>query len=134
MLYSILADLIVALHVCYVSFVVIGQILIWLGIPLRWRWIRNPWFRCSHLVAMLIVGLEAAFGIECPLTRWEAQLRTLAGETVAEGSFIGRWLHAAIFVNVDPALLETLHILFAVLVFATFIFWPPSFARRASKR
>lgn len=134
LVYSILADLIVALHVGYVSFVVIGQLLIWIGIPFRWRWIRNPWFRCTHLATMLIVGLEAAFGIECPLTRWEAQLRTLAGETVSEGTFIGRWLHAAIFVSVDPAMLEKLHILFAILVLATFLFWPPVFSRRHSKQ
>jgi hypothetical protein len=128
-LYSILADLIVAVHAGYVGFVVIGQLLIWAGIAFKWKWVRGFWFRTAHLIAMLIVGLEAACGFECPLTTWEAQLRDLAGGTVAEGSFVGRLLHGAIFVNVDPALLEILHILVALLVLATFIFWPPSFRR-----
>ncbi len=132
MLYSILADLIVAIHVCYVSFVVIGQLVIWLGLILKWRWIRNPWFRCTHLIAMLIVGVEAIFDIECPLTAWEAYLRNLAGETVSEGSFVGRCLHSIIFVNVNTNVLEGLHIFCAILVLATFILRPPSFSRRSA--
>lgn len=33
--YSLLADAIVAVHVAYVSYVVIGQLLIWWGLMLR---------------------------------------------------------------------------------------------------
>ena len=125
MIYSVLADFIVALHCCFVGFVVIGQIFIWIGVVLQWRWIRNPWFRISHLLAILVVGLEAVGHIACPLTVWEHQLRELAGQPIEKSSFIGRLLHAAIFVNVDSTTLDRLHIVFALLVLGTFLLWPP---------
>jgi Protein of Unknown function (DUF2784) len=129
MFYSVLADLIVAVHCGYVAFVVLGQLLIWAGIGFRWKWVRNLKFRVIHLIAMLIVGLEAVFDIECPLTAWEAQLRNLAGQEASVGSFVGRCLHSAIFVNVDARILQGLHIGCALLVLATFIFFPPRMRR-----
>jgi hypothetical protein len=128
--YNLLADWVVAIHVLYVSFVVLGQLLIWVGLPLRWRWVRNPWFRCVHLVMMTIVGVEAVFDITCPLTRWEANLRQLAGQTTSGDSFLGRMLHDMIFVDVAPGVLAGLHVLFAVAVLATFVLTPPAFRNR----
>jgi hypothetical protein len=130
MIYNALADLIVAFHFAFVGFVVIGQLLIWIGVARHRRWVRSPAFRISHLVAILIVGLEAVGRLDCPLTVWEAQLRQSAGNTVEESSFLGRWLHAAIFVDVDPAVLNSIHICFALLVLATFILWPPTVRSR----
>jgi hypothetical protein len=125
MAYGLLADLIVAVHVAYVSYVVFGQLLIWLGLVLRWRWIRNPWFRWTHLVMMLIVGAEAALHIECPLTRWENVLRGWAGQPLSGESFVGRLLHDLIFVNWPPWVVDGLHILFALVVLGTFVLAPP---------
>jgi hypothetical protein len=125
LLYRTLADLIVAIHVGYVSFVVFGQFAIWIGLLLRWRWIRNMWFRSIHLLMIVIVGLEAAFGITCPLTRWEAELRALGGQEVAGDSFLGRLLHNLIFVDLPPAVIAGMHIAFALLVLGTFVLWPP---------
>src|SRR5262249_2616892 len=90
---AFLADVLVAIHVAYVSFVVLGMAAILLGTLLKWKWVRNPWFRVSHFVAIVIVALEAIFGIACPLTVWEDQLRRSAGQTVAGGTFVGRLLH-----------------------------------------
>jgi hypothetical protein len=128
--YSLLADVVVGVHVLYVSFVVLGQILIWVGLPLRWRWVRNPWFRRFHLVMMTVVGVEAVFDITCPLTRWEADLRRLAGQAASAESFLGRMLHDLIFVNVSPNVLAGLHVTFAVVVLATFVLAPPRSFRR----
>ena len=133
MIYRVLADFIVALHFSFVGFVVLGQMLIWGGVARGWGWVRNPWFRILHLLAIMIVGLEAIGGINCPLTIWELRLRQLAGQSVEEGSFIGRWLHAAIFLDVDPAILNSLHVGFALLVLATFLLWPPTFRRRVHR-
>ena len=47
-----LADVIVAAHVAYVSFVVLGVPTILLGWVCGWRWVRNPWFRYAHLGAI----------------------------------------------------------------------------------
>ncbi len=131
--YGILADAIVAVHVAYVSYVVLGQLAIWLGLALRWRWVRNPWFRWTHLVMMTIVGLEAALNIECPLTRWESGLRELAGEPVSGESFVGRLLHNVIFVDWSAWVVNCLHIAFALLVLGTFVLAPPAPFRRSVK-
>jgi len=129
MLYSLLADAIVAVHSCFVGYVVIGQILIWIGVACRLGWVRNPWFRSTHLLAILIVALEAFGDMECPLTTWEFELRRLAGQPLERASFIGRCLHAAIFVDVNPVLLNAIHVVFALLVLATFLLWPPKFRK-----
>lgn len=131
--YALLADVIVALHVAYVCFVVVGQILITAGLALRWAWVRNLWFRAGHLLAIGIVGLEAVCGIDCPLTVWEDRLRQLAGQGFSQGTFLGRLLHRAIFYDCEPWVLNALHIGFALLVLATFLAAPPRLRRRAPK-
>jgi hypothetical protein len=131
MFYGYLADLIVAVHVGYVSFVVLGQLAIWAGVLLRWPAVRNPWFRWIHLVMMTIVGLEAAFNITCPLTHWEASLRRLAGQEVQGESFLGRLLHNIIFVDLPAPVITGLHVTFALLVIGTFVLAPPRRFRRA---
>ena len=65
----------------------------WIGAPLRWRWIRNPWFRYAHLAAIGFVALEAIIGMACPLTAWEDALRG-GGEA---GSFVGRWVRRLLY-------------------------------------
>jgi uncharacterized protein YqgC (DUF456 family) len=125
LLYRVLADLIVAVHVGYVTFVVVGQLLIWAGLLLRWRWVCNPVFRWVHLVMMAVVGLEAAFDITCPLTSWEATLRRWAGQEAAGESFLGRLLHDLIFVDLPPSVISALHITFALVVVGTFVLAPP---------
>jgi hypothetical protein len=130
MFYSLLADVVVALHFAYVGFVVVGQLLILLGLALRWGWVRNPWFRVVHLLAIVIVGLEALCGIDCTLTVWEARLRHLAGQDISQGSFLGRLLHRTIFYNCEPRILDAGHIGFALLVIATFLAAPPCLRKR----
>ncbi|RDJ93603.1 DUF2784 family protein [Lacticaseibacillus rhamnosus] len=71
--YGLLADVIVAVHVAYVSNVVFGQLAIFVGVVRRWQWIRNFWFRVTHLVAISIVAFEAVMNIPCPLTVCEAR-------------------------------------------------------------
>ncbi len=123
--YSFLADLLVALHVAYVGFVVLGQAAIMIGAVLKWGWIRNPWFRLGHLGAIGLVALEAVWGIDCPLTVWESNLRQLAGQEFSGDSFMARLLHRLIFFQIDPSILDAAHIAFAILVLATLVLIPP---------
>jgi hypothetical protein len=125
MWYGFLADCIVAFHVGYVAFIVVGLLAILIGCLLGWSWIRNPWFRLAHLAAIVVVGLEAVFGIDCPLTVWESDLRGLAGQDAAAGTFVGRILHGLIFYDVPPWILNALHVAFALLVLATLFLIPP---------
>jgi hypothetical protein len=127
--YGTLADVLVAVHVAYVSFVVLGQLAIVVGAWRHWDWVRNRWFRLGHLTAIVLVALEAVLGIACPLTVWEDQFRHRAGQEVTEGSFIGRWLHHFIFYNFPPWVFTTVYVGFALLVLATLWWVPPRWRR-----
>jgi hypothetical protein len=133
MAYGLLADLLVAVHMAFAVFIVAGQLLIWAGLIRRWSWVRNPWFRLAHLAAIVLVGLEAVFGVACPITVWEDQLREAAGQEITGETFIGRWIHYLLFYDVDSAILNGCHILFAILVIATFVFAPPCWRRAGGK-
>jgi len=129
--YGILADVVVALHVAYVSFVLFGLPLIWIGLWRRWAWVRNPWFRLAHLLAIAVVALEALLSINCPLTVWEQDLRTLAGQTVDEATFLGRLLHNVLFYDVPPWVLTICYVAFALVVLGTLVLAPPRWRRLA---
>jgi hypothetical protein len=128
--YRLLADLVVVVHFAYVAFVVVGFLLILLGIVLRWGWVRNFWFRLVHFVAIAIVAAQAVGGLTCPLTTWENQLRRAAGETVREGSFMGRLAHDLLFYNGPPWVFTLSYCLFGAAVLLTLILAPPRWPRR----
>src|SRR5450755_2931836 len=89
--YALLADCLVVIHLAYISFVIFGQLAIMIGWPLGWRWIRNPWFRISHLAMILIVAVEAMADYECPFTTWERNLRISAGQIPADFATRPEW-------------------------------------------
>jgi hypothetical protein len=126
----ILADLIVVVHVCYVSFVVFGLVAILLGTALRWSWVRNFYFRLIHLAMIAIVVGEALAGIPCPLTVWEKQLRIQAGEVSYTGDFIGYWAHRLLFYRAEPWVFTLCYTVFGLAVLATFVLAPPRRPRR----
>jgi hypothetical protein len=68
-LYRLLADTVVAVHLTYVAFVVVGMAAILVGIVLRWSWVRNFWFRTVHLLMIGIVAVESLCGVRCPLPK-----------------------------------------------------------------
>ena len=125
--YGLLADLVVAVHVGYVAFVLLGQLLIVIAAPLKWQWARNPWFRSLHLLAIAIVAYEAVRNIRCPLTVWEEQLRQLAGQRFDEGAtFMGRILHNVLFIEGMPEQAFTVGYLAALLiVLQGLVMYPP---------
>lgn len=125
MIYTLLADLIVAVHVVYVAYVLLGELAILIGMAFRWTWVRNGWFRLTHLAAILIVAFEAMADITCPLTVWEDKLRVMAGQTVTEGTFIGRFMHDLLFYDGPPWVFTAAYIGFAALVLTTLVFAPP---------
>jgi len=124
-IYRILADVVVAIHLALVVFIVIGMAAILLGIALKWRWVRNFWFRIVHLAMIATVVEKTILGVKCPLTVWEDQLRERAGETVEEGTFIGRMLHEILFWQVSPDTMTIVYYLFGLAILLVFIFAPP---------
>src|SRR5208283_4559700 len=78
-----LADTVVAVHFLIVLFIVAGLPLVYLGVSLKWAWVRSRGWRALHLGAILFVAAESLLGITCPLTAWEDALR---GRQPAVGS------------------------------------------------
>ncbi len=123
--YRLAADAVLVLHVGFVAFVILGLVLTVIGILARWQWIRNFWFRCLHLAAILLVVVQALLGVMCPLTIWENELRQLAGQTAYRGDFIATWLHDLLFIDAEPWVFTLCYTLFGLAVLAAFLLAPP---------
>jgi len=133
--YGFAADFIVVFHLCYVLFAVGGELLIVLGWLFRWPWIRNFAFRIVHLLAVVVVAVEALIGVFCPLTEWEYRLRFLAGQIVeGEIPFMARLVRRLIFYDFPAWVFTVAYILFALLVAASFFFVPPRRKPRPEKQ
>jgi len=123
---SLIADLIVIIHFGFVSFVVVGLPVILLGGILRWRFIRNFWFRVIHLAMILTVVIEALLGILCPLTVWEYELRAASGQSgAAPESFVVRLVHKLIFYDFPPIVFTVSYCLFGMAVIVSWLLFPP---------
>lgn len=114
--YGILADAILVIHLLFVCFVVVGFSLILVGMWAKWDWIRNPLFRLIHLSAIAIVVVQAWLDRICPLTAWENQLRELGGQSAYSDSFVRHWLHKILFYQAEPWVFATVYTIFGVLV------------------
>ncbi len=126
MLYLFLADIIAAIHLGYVVFVILGFILIVAGVILKWKWIRNLWFCIAHLLAIVGVALEALLGVNCPLTVLEFKLRYAPNLSEEKVSFIGNIIDSLLFYNAPMWLFTIIYSSFAVVVVITFIMAPPT--------
>ena len=123
--YHGLADLVLVVHAAFVTFVVVGLLLIWIGQVRRWGFVRNFWFRVAHLAAIGVVAAESVSGFVCPLTTWEDRLRLRAGgEQRYAGSFIQHWLHQVIFFDLSESVFTVFYLAFFLAV-ALSLWWVP---------
>ena len=123
--YRVLADLILFLHSAFVVFVVTGLVLVLLGGMRGWRWVRNPWFRLVHLLAIGVVVAQAWLGVLCPLTTLEMSLRARAGAAVYPGSFIAHWLESTLYYRAPAWVFIVCYTVFGFLVAASWYAVPP---------
>lgn len=103
MWYQTGADIVLLLHLCFIVFVIAGGFLL-----LKWRGL--VWV---HLPAVAWGALVEFTGWVCPLTPLEHHLRSLAGESSAEGDFIGRYLPPLLY---PAALTREIQLLLGMLV------------------
>jgi len=125
--YGFLADVVVLIHVLYIAYVVVGQLAIIAAAMLRKEWGRNRWFRLTHLLAIGVVVLESYMNWRCPLTIWEEQLRTMAGQSFnGSETFMGRVLHQTLFIEGQPEVFfTTLYVAMLVVVLQGLLMYPP---------
>ena len=122
---ALLADLILALHVGIVAFVVVGQLLFVIGGILGWAWVREWWIRLAHLALIAFVIVQSWLGAVCPLTVWEQALRLQVGQAGYAESFIEHWLSSLIFFNAPAWVFVLAYTLFGALVLLTWRWFPP---------
>ena len=79
MLYGLLADLVVIVH---------------LGGLLAWRW---PRLFGVHLPAVVYAAASVTVGFDCPLTPLEKHLRRLAGQRAYAGGFVNHYLANVVY-------------------------------------
>ena len=124
-MYALAADLLVVIHILYVAYVVGGLVVILVGLRRKWMWVRNPWFRCTHLIAILIVVYELIVKANCPLTTWEMQLRGSAGEPTNQTTFMDRLLSFILVADAPRWLVTDLYFAFGIAIVLLFVFAPP---------
>ena len=119
------ADAVLLLHILFVAFIVIGLLLIFAGKVHAWSWVRNPWFRMIHLVAIAVVVVQSWFGVICPLTTVEMALRSQAGDAVYSGSFVSHWLENLLYYQLPPWVFIVCYMIFGVLAAASWFLIRP---------
>lgn len=82
MIYSLLADLVLLTHVAFVSFVVLGGLLV----------LRRPWVAWVHVPCALWGIWVVLSGWVCPLTPLENELREAAGGAGYAGGFLNHYV------------------------------------------
>ncbi len=87
MFYRIAADLVLALHLGFIAFVVLGGLLI-----LRYRWVAYV-----HVPAAVWGAFIEITGRICPLTVWENSFRQSAGDSGYADSFVEHYLLPVIY-------------------------------------
>ena len=124
--YQLAADALLLLHFLFVCFVVLGLLLIFIGKWRGWRWIRNFWFRVAHLLAIAVVAAQSWFGMICPLTVWEMELRERGGGQVYTGAFIAHWIEQLLYYRAPNWVFALVYTGFGVLVLASWFLVRPN--------
>ena len=129
----LLANGVLVVHAGIAAFVVGGLVLTVAGNLKHWNWVNNIWFRAAHLAAIAVVVAESWLGLVCPLTTLEMALRSHAGEASYGEGFIEHWLQQLLYYSAPSWLFVAAYTAFAVLVLATWYYFPPRFKRRADE-
>ena len=128
--YSFLADIVLITHFLYVLFVIGGLILVWAGWFMKWQWVKLFWFRIIHLASIAFVAVISLFGIPCPLTILEGNLRISSGADFYNQSFIQYWLYKILFYEAPGIAFTIGYVIFVLLVAVSFLFVPLSNPRK----
>jgi hypothetical protein len=122
----LLADAVLLLHVLFVAFVVLGLLLVLIGAWRHWCWVRNPWFRITHLAAIVFVVGQTWLDMTCPLTTLELAFRAHAGAQTYAGSFIGHWLQVLLYYQAPYWVFPVIYSAFALAVVWSWVSVPPA--------
>lgn len=123
--YQALADAVLLLHFAIVLFVVLGLPAILIGNAAGWAWANVFWWRLAHLVAIVVVALQAWLGHYCPLTILESWLRVQAGESGYTSSFIEHWVQRVLYYQAPLWAFAIIYTVFGLAVAWAWWHYPP---------
>jgi hypothetical protein len=103
MIYRLLAEAVLMLHLGFVLFAVFGGVLV----------VRRHGWRLLHLPAVAWAGLVQIAGWTCPLTPLENHFRRLGGDAGYGGGFVEHYLLSALY---PSGLTREIQIVLGVLV------------------
>lgn len=121
MLYRVLADIIVLIHLAFIIFVIFGGFLV-----LRWRWLF--WF---HIPAAIWGALIEFVGWICPLTPLENQFRMKSGEVGYQNGFIEHYIIPLIYPDELTRSLQITLSIFVIII--NIIIYSLIFSRKLKK-
>ena len=101
--YRLAADTMMATHLLYIVFVVVGGL-----VAFRARWVL--WLHVPAVVWAIYVQF---IGRVCPLTAWEKRFRELAGDAGYEGGFMEHYIVPVIY---PQEMTVALHLVLGTLV------------------
>lgn len=98
MVFEVLADVVVLLHLGFILFVALGSLVLW-------RWPRLAW---AHVPALLYAIVIITVGFSCPLTPLEKWLRRRGDGVAYEGGFVDRYVEDVVYPEEHTAALRAL--------------------------
>ena len=117
----VLAEGVLALHLCIILFNVFGFIAIPLGAWRQWRFVRGFRWRALHVLVMVVVALQAIAGRACFLTLWQS---ALAGGAIP-APLIMRSVNAVIFWPLPVWIFALIYVVLFLYVLALLWLVPP---------
>jgi hypothetical protein len=125
------ANLLAVVHIAFFLFIVGGMVAIVAAIRSPVAWVRNPWFRVTHVVAIYIVLFEEATGLPCPLNILQWGAREAASGMTEASTGVGGVLDFLLYHTVSPLALDIMYWSFGVLVLVMLWIVPPRFGWRS---
>jgi uncharacterized membrane protein (DUF485 family) len=112
LLYRLLADAVLIVHLSFVLWVALGVLIVW----------RAPWSAGLHIPAVAWGIYIELSGAICPLTTWEIELRERGGQAGYSGGFIDHYITGCLY---PDGLTRSAQIAVGVVVFAlnATIYW-----------
>lgn len=98
MVYRVLADAVMLVHLAFILFVAVGALL-------AWRWPKVAW---AHLPALAWGVGTVTIGFPCPLTSLEKALDRLADGDVYDGGFINQYVEDVVYPGEYSSILRAL--------------------------
>ena len=116
------ADLVLIFHFGIVIFITSLFVIIPVGYKFKWNWPRNRKLRSIHLFLIFLVTTETVFGLTCPLTLIEHNLRGI----YISNTFVNSWLQNLLYWNFPKEFFLISYILCLIWTIFMWNRFPPS--------